>query len=249
MNINEVKKILTDDLGFSLSHSEVYIYLLKNIKGTINEIKNNLNKIGRSTIYEALINFEEKNLVTSLGGRNKTYIIEPINKLIDLIDHENDHRKKAVREMATLVNKGDHKKRPPVSFYQGVDGVKKVRKEVLNARGSVVYSIYNWDYVENYLEKTKPFQGEREHEKNINFKDVQIFTSSTQTQKPIANKKATVLFTKKDIGAEITIFDNKKIVFIDYENSNNTIQTIRIENRNIARTLITLFLEIKKNLE
>jgi len=245
MNIDELKNILIHKLNFSPAHAEVYAYMLKNVKATVTDIVQNT-KIARTTVYESLRYFDKKNLLTSLGGRNKTYVIESPEQLEQLIEQENIERKHAARKLVSTVSDADLKKRPPVNFHQGVEGVKKVRNDVLNSRSNIVHTIYNWDYIEEYLNKTSSFQGVREEKSEFKFKDEQIYTSSKGDIKKPDSKNSKLYFTKEDIGAEITIFDDNKIVFIDYKNEDNKIQTIKIENRNIAKTMTALFNMAKK---
>lgn len=238
----ELKDILIKDLGFSLNHAEVYMFLRKHNSVKIRDIVEET-KIARTTVHNILKDLDKRDLLTILhSSKEKWYVIEPPERLMDLIEIEYQQKRLAVKRLISKFNIGPFN----IKYWSGVVGLIKHRENILNTKEDII-DIFNYDHVQAFLDKTSTFEDIREKEPTYNFNLENLYSSKNGSVRPNHSDKEKNYFSKDiEFGAEVAVFDRNKVVVIDYDSK--PITTVVIENDNLAKTIKGLFLLAKRNL-
>jgi len=241
-----IHKII-EKLDLNQKQANIYFALLQMGTGRIQEIAKNTS-LKRTTTYSILDGLVQRGFVSVLKkGGHREYFAEDPKKLPQLFEREIQEIKRkqtniteALPELASIYNA--HATKPKISFYEGIEGIKRVFNETLElkkgeeilayASAHDIHSFLGSDYVRNYLEqRVKKGIVQRaiaesspeaiEHQKN----DRQELRKTRLVDK-----------NKFPFSNEINIFRNKMIIL-----SYKDLLGVIIESAEIAKTQRAIF--------
>ncbi|MFH1284380.1 MAG: helix-turn-helix domain-containing protein [Candidatus Peregrinibacteria bacterium] len=140
------------EIGFNGSESRVYMELLRIGPQAVSIISMRLN-MNRTTTYSVLKSLEHKGVVASYkNGNMKYFAANDPNSLIGYIDMQcrtfDYHRSELLSEIPRFRDtfKGYAIKKPVVSYFEGVEGVKRVMNDVVDdgSRLRCCISFHKW---------------------------------------------------------------------------------------------------------
>lgn len=116
-------------LGLNEKEAKIYLASLELGETTIQNIAQK-SGINRTSVYYVMGHLKEKGLARSLTKRKKTYYYaEDPRKIKEQFDEKNKTIENILPELLSIVNAID--KKPKIKFYEGVEGVKEIYKEIL----------------------------------------------------------------------------------------------------------------------
>ena len=130
------------NLGVEDKEAKVYLACLELGNGTIQEVAEK-SGVKRTSIYNILEDMKAKKLVSELKRENKISLIpQDPNDLVVRAEEKVKEVRVALPELLSIYNLPANK--PKVSYYQGIEGIKKVYQDFLEAKEDVCgYSDYN----------------------------------------------------------------------------------------------------------
>ena len=161
------KKVLTE-YGFEKIEAEVYSSLVKNGDTPIAKLMGDT-ELSRASIYDALEELEEKNLINHRKeGRRAFYSPKHPDKLYEFIENKKRETEMLNSQMETVIGqfKGAFnlaKNKPGVRFFEGKEGLKKALEDTLTTQ-ETIRAIVNIEALNKYANK----QNARYLEKRIN---------------------------------------------------------------------------------
>jgi len=232
-------------LGFSDKEAAIYLALLELGTGTIQEISKK-SSIKRTNIYNLISGIKQKGLISEVRHDKKTIFVpaspEVLSKMAD--DKARDF-KSLLPEFLAIFNTPNSK--PKVTFYEGIEGIKKSYSLYLNAKGPI-YAMADVDQMmavmdNEYMWKIAQDRADR------GIKYYAIIKDGTE------GRKAKSLDTKQlresrlahdlNFSTEINIFDDK-VLMVSFK---RPFSAIIIENSSIADTLRVMWRTCWKNLK
>lgn len=261
----EIKK-----LGLSDKEAKVYLAALELGQAPVAEIAAH-SGIVRVTAYVILEELRKKGLVSTFSKegnsdakrgrssdrkrRRKTYFASESPKRLSRLFEIEENRleenfsnlKKILPDLDKLYeSRGE---RPKVRFFEGIEGIKAIREDILKTRAKSMEEIIPLDISHKYFPPSK-----KDHRKIMNEKlkhvDCRVIYTSKKGQIWPENKgiKERVKFIKPElfpISSEIVLFGNKTIIVV----TKNKKFGIIIEDELITGTLKAVFNVIWKNLK
>jgi sugar-specific transcriptional regulator TrmB len=230
----ELKKI-----GLHESDIGVYMYLLENGLSYPAQISKGT-EVSRTNTYNVLRRLEEKGLIEKQKKRNKkAYLAKNPESLFRTIERKKERAEKILPNLKAMYNK--KKNKPTIRFYDGVEQVKDLFEQCLEADeifaiGST-NNMHNLDpdFFDRWLRKLK--------EENIIINDVLTYASKESTEDQIKeelSKLHDVTYLPKkyeDVPTDILIWgDNIGVIHYDKP----VFGTI-ITNEKLAQTFKILF--------
>lgn len=146
--------------------AEIYLILIQNGELTVPKILENTS-LSRASVYDALTLLVAQNYVEyRKQGRNAFYKPGHPNKLFELIEQKKrdvalleGEVKETIQELTGTFNLALSK--PGVRFFQGIEGIKEVLWDSLDAQGDV----YTMGDLENFIKHSKSLNDEYVAEK------------------------------------------------------------------------------------
>lgn len=212
--MDNIQKIIKD-IGFDDKEAIVYLACLELNSAPNTQIakKTHLNRI---TNYEILKRLESKGVITSFKKRHaKNFIAIDPRILIKQAKEKILLAEKSLPELLSISNK--LVKKPKIYFFEGIDGIKTIYEDSLNARTGILtftnpndlYYFLGRKYMENYVKERA--------RRNIKVKGLAPDDEAGKEAKDIGNivLRDTKLFPKEkyQIQNEIMIYDDKIAVF------------------------------------
>lgn len=115
--------------GMGTKEAGCYLSLLELGEATIGELVKK-SKLKRTTLYDILDLLKEKNLVSlSKKGKKVLYVAESPEKLMEKAEEDTKKLEKILPELLSIAN--NLKKKPKLRYFEGVEGIKEVYKDVL----------------------------------------------------------------------------------------------------------------------
>jgi HTH-type transcriptional regulator, sugar sensing transcriptional regulator len=147
-----------ENIGLTQNEAKIYILLNKQNTKTVGELVKNI-EIHRSRIYDALERLIKKGLVNFVTiNKVKHYSALPPEKLLDLLETKKEKIQEIIPNLKQLQQKQETNQR--IQAYQGINGIKILLKETLNAKEYVVFGapqesikILSKTYWKNYNQK------------------------------------------------------------------------------------------------
>lgn len=230
------------DLGLSEKEAEIYLTLLSMGSATIDGLSKET-KIKRSTVYVQLKALVKKGLIGSRKeGKTVQFVAESPHNLKRVLDQylvEVEKKKIQAESLIPILLSQfiDHGARPSVRVFEGREGLKNMRNEVLAMKSKEYHLVLALDETYNIFTP----------------KELMEF-STTRTKKGITSH---VLYTTKgedilvippqqvkrvdkklfDFATDIYIFDNK----VAFTSTTDSIIGIIIESAPVAQTMRSLF--------
>ena len=204
------------NLGLSEKESKVYITSLELGPDTVQNIAKQ-SGINRATTYVQISSLKDKGLMSEFEKGKKTYYVaespDRLKNLLAVIEKELALKKsEANTVIPSLISLFEGMgERPRVRFFEGMEGAKATRTEYLKVKDKIIYGIVDLDKLFTYY----PTQDEDYTQLRIKkkIKTLSFYVS----KKPVKNanssgflREAKYISSKDlDLGASITIYDNK----------------------------------------
>ncbi|MDO8676272.1 MAG: helix-turn-helix domain-containing protein [Candidatus Azambacteria bacterium] len=245
---SEIKK-----LGLSDKEAKVYLAVLELGQASVAEIAVNSGVV-RVTAYVILEELRKKGLVsTFLKGKKTIFAAEPPVRLKNLFETEKEKLEKNFSDLKNILpdlNKLYESlgERPKVRFFEGIEGIKAIREDILKTRAKNMEEIVPLDISHKYF----PPSG-KDHRKVMNEKlkhvNCRVIYTSKKGQILQENKgaKERVKFIKPElfpISSEVVLFGNKTIIVV----TKNKKFGIIIEDELITKTFRAVFNVLWQNL-
>ncbi len=163
--MNEPRKQL---LSLGLSDSEVTIYLAMVSGARVARDLVKVTGLKRPTVYYALGCLEKRGLISKTGMEgDKRFSLESSKRLLTIAEEKVREAEKLKKEMSELVPTFDlvgssEDRKPTVAFFEGVEAVKNVIRDMLYCKGKKINSVvpdnnFFWqvgrEFVQSYVEE------------------------------------------------------------------------------------------------
>jgi sugar-specific transcriptional regulator TrmB len=210
----EAQKLI-EGLGFSDNEARVYLACLESDNGS-NTLIAKRSELNRVTNYEILKRLMERGVVAEVGGTKvkRFSAVEP-KTLVRISKEKVLAAEEALPALTALTDK--ERSRPRISFYEGIEGIKSIYEDSLNAKTELltftnsddVRSLLGDTYVDRYVQERM--------KRNIFLRGLVPDTQKGVVEKEIAESvfREVKLFSNAafPIGNEIMIYDDKIAVF------------------------------------
>lgn len=227
-------------LGLNEKEAKIYLASLELGETTIGRIAQK-SGVNRTSAYHIMPSLKEKGLIRSLTKRKKVfYYAEDPRKIKDQIEEKNKTIENILPELLSIANAID--KKPKIKFYEGVDGVKEIYKEILKYPSQEVsswisetaffdtYSDFFYDYFIPQRRKNKIWARSiiPDNQEMLEYKNREI--EELRKSKIISAKRY-------PIKASINLYGKNQISIIAFEEKMGLI----IESEKIYITLKSIF--------
>ncbi|OHA01065.1 MAG: hypothetical protein A3H71_00060 [Candidatus Sungbacteria bacterium RIFCSPLOWO2_02_FULL_48_13b] len=173
-------------LGFSDKEARVYLALLELGSAAVQDIAAKA-KVNRATTYVVLDKLSKDGIVSTVEHGKKTHFAAESpaallrifkTKEREMRDKE-DEFKKALPEFEALYNLSGEK--PKVRFFEGPEGLRAAREDILESGAKILYDIYSLEYVNQVRALFSTTENDefrrRQQERGITIRS--IYTSDT----------------------------------------------------------------------
>lgn len=146
-------------LSLSASEAKIYAALLELGTGTVSEIAKK-SKLKRTSLYEILSHLKNNGFIEeSRTNKKRVFSITDPRVFGSKISEQEQVYQNILPEMLALA--GKFPKKPKISFFEGVEGIKRVYEDTLNFPNQEilmwgapeVMELFDTKFLENYLSK------------------------------------------------------------------------------------------------
>lgn len=125
-------------LGLKENEAKVYLALLELGQANIQEITDK-SKVKRTSVYNAIEDLKENDLIILTKKKKRNiYIAKEPAKILEQLENRKKFLEGILPELNSIVNIG--RKKPKITFYEGVEGIKKVYEDALKIENSEILS-------------------------------------------------------------------------------------------------------------
>lgn len=243
---NKSLELILKNIGFSDKESRVYLALLELGAAGVQDISKK-SKVNRATTYVILESLKKQGAV-SIAERDKkiVFIAESPRTLLRIFQkHEQDIKekenefKKAIPELEALYNLATEK--PTVRFFEGKEGVRNIRQEIIKLNVKIVYNIYSYEYVKEILDLF-PKEEIEEFTKNRLALGAEIRSIYTSENGPVDTFQLKGM--RRFVPKEKFPFSSDILIYADrvaFTTLRGTIISVIIQSKEIADTLKLVF--------
>ncbi len=233
-------------LDFSDKEAKVYLALLELGEAPVQKISEKA-KVNRATTYIVLEALQKRGVVSTVEKDKKViFAAESPRALLRLFRSEEqqlkekqDAFKRALPEFEAIFNLSAEK--PAVKFFEGPEGVRAVREDILQSGVKTLYNIYSKEYVDQIKALFNDDENEeflkREHELNISIKSIYTSDSGPYEGFQLKGERKFVPKEKFPVSGDILIYEDR----VALTTLRGKIVSVIIESREIADTLRTIF--------
>ncbi len=236
------------NLGLSDEESQIYLSLLTRGPSSASDLAKNT-KVKRTYIYSVSAALVKKGLISQVK-KGKTTVFNSLSpdKLLTLAQEKKQKAAQAEQTLEAILPGLKTKfevvdAKPVVTYYEGVEGVKKVYLDTIK-EGKEIYSfMQNADIDPNF----------REWLKNVYVQDRVKFNIRAKVILASGDFAEDYIKKSKDLLREVKIVPNKKypfqieaniygdkVAFMNFKSKSDPLGII-IENKDLAQTLLTFF--------
>lgn len=229
------------DLGLPEKEADIYLALLSLGSASVDGLAKET-KIKRSTVYVQLQTLIEKGLISSRKeGKAVQFVAESPNNLKQVLNQylvEVEKKKVQAESLIPLLLGQfiDHGARPSVRVFEGREGLKSMRDEVLNMKGKEYYVVSALDETYKIFNQKELMEfSQKRISKGI--KSYALYTSKEEI--PVMAPQEMKRVDKKmfEFATDIYIFDNK----VAFTATGDSIIGIIVESAPITKTMTSLF--------
>lgn len=132
-----------ENIGLTEIEAKIYLAALELGETTIARIAKQA-KIKRTTVYLHIDSLKQKGLIgATKKGRKVTFFAEDPRKLGEVLEERKSHLNRIMPDLLTFVKLFD--KKPEIRFYEGMEGVYDVLRDVLRCPNSELLTWYSDD--------------------------------------------------------------------------------------------------------
>lgn len=234
------------NLGFSDKEAKVYLALLELGESPVQQISEKA-KVNRATTYVVLEALQKRGLVTTVEKDKKViFAAESPRALTRLLKAQEDELKtkheefkKMLPELEAVFNLASEK--PTVRFFEGREGVRAVREDILQSRTKQLYNIYSKEYVDQIralfsAEENMEFL---KQEQDLGITIRSVYTSDTGPYEgfKLTGERKFVPKNNFPISSDILIYGDR----VALTTLRGKIISVIIESKEVADTLKTIF--------
>ena len=226
--------------GMDSKEASAYLSVLELGEATMSELVKK-SKLKRNTLYEIIESLKQQGLV-SIAKRKKRilYIAENPEKLIERAEEKRNHLEKILPELLSITN--SISKKPKVRYFEGIEGIKEVYKDILRypkdkvqawAPENIIYeldkSFFDDYYTPRLLEQNMLIE--------IIVPDLPEFIRHKQENTVPTRKIQLVDHEAFPFEVEITLYGKSRLAIMSFQDQLGLI----IESESISRTLKSIF--------
>lgn len=239
-NYTLIKKV--EGLGLTEKQSQVYIALLSNGPSTADQISK-FTKLNRSTTYVQIEFLMVEGLVSKFkdGKKTKFNAESPVTLEDYLKKQAQDLKSREVTatslipDLLGLFQAAEDK--PLVRYFEGKQGLTKVREGILKSKSKEYYAAASVDHLNNiYTKDERDDFSVRRVKKNIG---VHLMYTSTNTVIPTTGNMLVQRIDKKQFPfkADVYVYDD----IVSFANTSEKVGGVIIESKAIADTMRSIF--------
>lgn len=226
--------------GMGTKEAGCYLALLELGEASMGELVKK-SKLKRTTLYDVLDSLKEKNLVSlSKKGKRVTYVAESPKKLIESIDENKRNLEKLLPELLSVANSITNK--PKVRYFEGVEGVKEVYRDVLRYPNQKIQAWVPENIIEE-LDKSffedfyTPARLQNKIWAEVIASDLPMIRHYGQFDKVSLRTMKLIDPARFPFSVEICLYGGDKIGVMSYKDQMGLV----IESESIAKTLRSVF--------
>lgn len=227
-------------LGFNKKEARTYIALLELGHSTLAELARKA-KVKRTTLYDVVRGLKGRGLISTIrsGGR-LLYVAEDPRTIQNRMEEQLSALSATLPELLSIANVLP--KKPKVRYYEGIEGIKEIYRDILRYPDQKMYSWVSDSMINNFDHK---FITEHYIPKRLEKKIwAEVIAPETMTGKQFQGKDATALRATKLLDAqkfplsiEVSLYGHESIGFMSIEDEVGVI----VESKPIADTLKSIF--------
>ncbi len=232
-------------LNFSDKEARIYLALLELGIAPVQDIAKKA-KVNRATTYVVLETLQKKGIVSRVEKETKImFSAEPPRILMRLfriqereLKEKEEDFKKIVPELEALFNLAAEK--PRVKFFEGTEGVRAVREDILASGAKILYDIYSLEYVE----QIRALFSEEENEEFLKKRQAlgmtikSIYTGDRPFEDfKLRGERRFIPKEKFSFSSDILIYEDR----LALTTLRDKMVSVIIESREIANTLRSVF--------
>lgn len=233
------------ELGMLEKEAQVYLAALELGSSTV-QIISRKSGVNRATTYVQVESLIRRGLMSSvIRGKKRYFNAESPDQLVRLleikrkeIDDKKEEFEKRLPELQAIFNLAEEK--PKVRFFEGVEGLKAMQKDILNTKIDVFKEVANVDLASQVYPDDSNHYGKQIKDKLKDIPAYVIYTSRKGDFKPSEEGNRKRLFASANevnFSSDIVIYGKDKIAFINSLKKNGVL----IENKEIFDTVNSLF--------
>lgn len=233
-------------LGLSEKEAMVYLALLELGEASVQNIAKKA-KVNRATTYVVLETLQKKGIVTMIKKNKKIiFAAENPRALLRLfrsqeqeLKEKQEEFKKSLPELEALFNLAAEK--PIVKFFEGTEGVRAIREDILASGAKIIYDIYSLEYVEQIRalfskEENEEFLRKRQ-ELGLTIRSIYAGDRDTVTDFKLKGERKLVPKDKFPFSADILVYNNR----IALTTLRGKVISVIIESKEISDTIRIVF--------
>lgn len=226
-------------LGLTEKEARVYLAALELGETNIQRISKK-SGIKRTTSYDIIESLKEKGLISYIKKQNRTlYYAQDPREIENMLEEKKNILKKIMPELLSITNLWDRK--PKINFFEGVEGIKEIYKDMLRYPGKEVRAwIAETAFSDNFKNFFYDYFTPQRKVKKI---WVRAFIQNSNDMREYKKREAEELRKSKiipenfQIKASINLYGTNKISIIAFEEKIGLI----IESEKIFLTLENIF--------
>jgi len=233
-------------LGFSDKEAKVYFALLELGSSPVQQIAEKA-AVNRATTYVVLEALRKRGVVSVVEKDDKTmFIAESPRTLLRLfrakeqeLKEKQEEFKKALPELEAIFNVATD--RPRVKFFEGSEGVRAVREDILRSGAKILYDIYSLEYVDQIRSLFSDDENEdflkKRQEAGITIKSIYTSDTGPFAEFKLKGERKFLPKEKFPFSGDVLIYDDR----IALTTLKGRIMSVIIESKEIADTMRLVF--------
>lgn len=235
------------NLGLSTEEAEIYLSLLNKGEQGASELSKTT-KVKRTYIYSVSASLIKKGLISQVK-KGKTTVFNPMSpdKLLTLAHDKKQKAEQAEQTLEAILPNLKTKfevvdNKPVVTYYEGVEGIKKIYKDILNTNESILLFRSIYDDKNSEVDSIVLKQIEEQVKRGIKTRTITPLEKSTKDtflnfDSSRLVERHIVKSTHLDLPAQIIIYGSK-VVLISLKKE---IIVTLLDNSDIATTMRNIF--------
>lgn len=233
-------------LGFSDKEAKVYLALLELGASPVQPVSEKAG-VNRATTYVVLDTLRKRGAISTVEKEDKTmFIAESPRTLLRLfraqeqeLKEKQEAFKRVLPELEALFSVATE--RPKVKFFEGPEGVRAIREDIIRSGAKILYDIYSLEYVDQIRalfsdEENEEFLKKR-HEAGITIKSIYTSDTGPFTEFKLRGDRKFLPKEKFPFSGDILIYDDR----IALTTLKGRIMSVIIESKEIADTMRLVF--------
>jgi HTH-type transcriptional regulator, sugar sensing transcriptional regulator len=236
------------NLGLSDEESQIYLSLLSKGQQSASDLAKST-KVKRTYIYSVSASLIKKGLVSQVK-KGKAKVFNPLSpdKLLTLAQEKKQKAQQAEQTLEAILPNLKTKfevvdAKPVVTYYEGIEGIKKVYMDTINERETIYSFMQNADIDPQLREWLKEIYVKERVKYAVPAKVIlasgDFANEYVKRSKDLVREVKVVQSNKYPFQVEVNIYGDK-IAFMNFKSKADPLGVI-IENKDLAQTMLTFF--------